>query len=352
MVFAVVVIVAAALGDLVLAAREARAPAEGGFLARFAVTSAILAALLPLGLVLPEPTLSHVAAVPSFDLLHPCLPPPHPPSRWHAVVPFALLRVALPAGVAVMIGARIVPRARLLFGASLALAAFVLATMVPRLFRGGVETQQISTCGALTPEQGWDGKTVRALLDRLHHDARQELVLFRDLPKLPPPPWVRGEIPVTIGGEPWSLRMRGVRTVAEPDDPRRANRPLAALHFQSIPAIEHGKTADGREAHVLVERRADGKWYAIRLGRALSFRELAPIARAPWWPVALLLTAFSGTLAFVGLSRRARGETLPFAPYRRAPSDPARVELLPAMAAVLLVETSLTALRVLGPYLG
>lgn len=355
MVVAVVVVLAAAGLDLVLASREGRSRAGGpvAFVALAATIAAVVAALLPIGLILPEPTLSHVAPVPSWDPLHPCLPPPHPASRWHAIAPFAVLRVALPLAVVVGLATRPLPRARFLLGASFALAAWVLVASVPRVLRGGVATTEITTCGAFTPEQGFDGRSVRALLDRLHVDGRQQLVVFRDLPRLPPPPWVRGEIGVTIAGEPYSLRVRGKNVVAEPDDPRRADRPLPALHLASIPAIEHGTTPDGRPASVLVDRREGGKWYAVRLGRPLSFREIAPIARAPWWPVALVAITLVLSVAALRFCRRASRGQGPIAPYRAAPdtSIAGGREAIPALCALALVEVSFTALHVLGPYL-
>jgi len=355
MAFAIVVVLAAAALDLALASRDPRARAGGpvAFVAFAATLAAILAALLPIGAILPEPSLSHVAPVPSWDPLHPCLAPPHPASRWHAFAPFALIRVALPLAVVVGLATRPLPRARFLLGASFALAAWVSFLAVPRLFRRGVPLTELTTCGAFTPEQGFDGRAVRALLDHTNRDGRQELVSFRELPRLPPPPWVRGEIAVTIAGDPYSLRMRGQRVVAEPDDPRRAERPLPALHLASIPAIEHGTTPDGRPASVLIDRRADGKWYAVRLGQPLSFAEIAPIVRPPWWPVAVLFGVVSIVVFAIRVCRRAPNDSGPNAPYRTAPDVRTTRfrEAVPALCALALVEASFTALHVLGPYL-
>lgn len=354
MVFAVVLVVAAAALDLWLAARgpHGRVTGPGSFIAFAATLGAIVAALSPIGLLIPEPTLSHVAPVPSLDSLQPCLPPPLPSGRGHAVLPFALLRLVLPLGAAVAIAARPLPRARALLSVSFALALAVLAASTLRLLRGGVAVSEIATCGAFTPEQGFDGRAVRALLDRVNREGRQELVRFRELPRLPPPPWVRAEIGLTIAGEPWSLRLRGTNVVAEPDDPRRAQRPMPALHLASIPSIERGVTLDGHGASVLVDRRSDGRWYAVRLGRPLSFAELAPIARPPGWPVALLLCAVLVAIVALRAGRSRPPSASPLAPYRTSSDEnPARGSVVPALCALLLVEATFTVWRVIGPYL-
>lgn len=352
MPLAIALVLAAAAVDLAIGWRDTGEGTRRSVVALLAIVATILAALLPIGVMLPAPSLAHVAPVPSWDPLRPCLAPPHPEARAHAWAPFALIRVLLPAAIVVSLRARPLPRARFLLAASAVVAAIVLSLGVRRLARGGADPTDIRTCGALTPEQGADGRAVRALLDRVNVDARQELIRFRELPRLRPPPWVRAEIAVTIGGEPYSLRPRGPRVTAEPDDARRAERPLPALHFTGIPTIEHGTTPDGRPARVLVDRRSDGRWFAVRVGEPARFSEVAPLLRAPWWPVALL----GATVIVVGAalwSTRARTRpTGVLAPYRTPPQQPlARTSAVRAVCAFALVEASFTAWRALAPFL-
>ncbi|MBI2392694.1 MAG: hypothetical protein HYV09_24120 [Deltaproteobacteria bacterium] len=355
MPLAIALVLAAAAADLAIASRDARvAGARASFLPAYAIAAAMLAALLPLGVMLAEPSLSHVAPVPSWDLLRPCLAPPHPATRAHAWAPFALVRVLLPAAIALGLRARTLPRARFLLGASAAVALTVLSLGVHRLAKGGADPAEVRTCGALTPEEGADGRAVRALLDRVNVGARQELIRFRELPRLRPPPWMRAEIAVTIGGEPYSLRPRGPRVVAEPDDARRAERPLPALHFASIPAIEHGTTPDGRPATVLLDRRSNGRWFAIRVGQPARFSEVAPLLRAPWWPVALLGACVIAVASALWATRARPRVASALGPYRAPPDEPRARPLAPAIHAVcafVLVEASFTALRALAPYL-
>ncbi len=328
-------VLAAAVLDLRRASGASSFRASGWFVAT------LVAAALPLGALLPEATLSHVGSVPSFDLLRPCVAPSEAPAR-HAFAPFVALRLLLPlAVVALVFRERPAPRPRLLLGLSLALATTVLALFSVRALRGGVELASYRTCGALTPEEGSDAARVRALIGA----AKQELIHWRDLPRLPRPPWVRSEIAVTIAGEPWVLRPRGAAVVAEPDDPRRADRPLPALHFASVPSM-----AMSKGSMVLLDHRPDGKLYAVRVGQPARFAEIAPLLRPPRWPLALLALAIGGTLVVAVLSRP-RPLLAVVAPYRTAPTEDAAPRALPALCAFVLVEASLTAMHVLLPYL-
>jgi hypothetical protein len=183
------------------------------------------------------------------------------------------------------------------------------------------------------------------LLRRLLRDPKLEVIHWKDLPKLPRPPWVWSELAVTVAGEPWVLRRRGDRVVAEPDDPRRADRPLPALHFASVPSMA---TTPG--SMVLLDHRADGKLYAVRIGQPTQFTDVAPLLRPPRWPLAFLAAAIGITLAVL-LERRPRPLLAVFAPYRAAPDGAPPVSAWPAFCAFLLIEASLTTMHVLLPYL-
>lgn len=331
---------AAAALDLRRSCRSAReAPC---FRASSWFFATLVAAALPLGAVLPGGSLSHVGSVPSFDLLRPCVAPSDAPA-WHALVPFAGLRVLLPlALVALFFRERPAPRPRLLLGLGVALSTTVLVLFSARALRGGAELASYRTCGALTPEDGSDAARVRRLLGH----SKQELIHWRALPRLPRPPWVRGEIAVTIAGEPWVLRSRGAAVVAEPDDPRRADRPLPALHFASVPSM-----ASSSGSMVLLDHRPEGKLYAVRVGRPARFVEIAPLLRPPRWPIAPLLLAIGATLG-VSWASRPRRLLAGFAPYRAPPvANPTTTNALSAFCGFLLIEASLTAMHVLLPYL-
>lgn len=308
--------------------------------------AAVLAAALPIGCALPIQSLTHVGMVPSFDALRPCVPPRDSLMRAHALVPLLLLRVLLP--IAILVGIvrdRPAPGPRYLLGFALALATTVLTFSVVRALRGGADLSTFRTCGALTPEEGADAPRVREVLSRVVRDGRQEILHWRDLPRLPRPPWVRGEIAVTIAGEPWVLRSRGEKVIAEPDDPRRADRPLPALHFASVPSM-----AIGAGSTVLLDHRPAGKLYAVRVGSPTSLREIGPLVAPPRWPIALLLIAIGITLAWYVRSRP-RPVLRVLAPYRTAPDGPRTIRAMPAFCAFLLIETSLTAMHALLPYL-
>jgi hypothetical protein len=334
------------LAVLAMAVLDLRRSSGGGnFRACVWFAAAVVAAALPIGAILPAGSLSHVGVVPSFDVLRPCVAPMHSPSR-HAIVPFVLLRVLFPIAVVAFISRDPpAPRPRFLLGFAVALATTVLAFASVRAVRGGADPGSFRACGALTPETGSDATQVRWLLRRLMREPKQEVIAWRDLPKLPRPPWVWSEIAVTIGGEPWVLRKRGARVVAEPDDLRRADRPLPALHFASVPSMA---TSNG--AMVLLDHRPEGKLYAVRVGQPAQFNEVAPLLRPPWWPIAFLVLSLAVTLVTLLRSRPKRLLGV-FAPYRTAPDDAPAVSAMPAFCAFLLIEASLTAMHVLLPYL-
>ncbi len=320
---------------LVLDWRETRGEAGGraSALALVALIACVVAALAPIGALLPEPMLSHVASVPSWDIVRPCIAPPEPPSRVHAIAPFAVLRVVFPIIIAAAVSARTRPivRPRRVLAIAIAFSITVLGVSTVRALRGGADPAAYRTCGALTPEEGADAARVRAVIGRMLDGGRQQLLRWRTLPRLPPPPWVRSEIPITIASDPFVLRVRGKNVVAEPDDPRRADRPLPALHFASVPTLASG--AD--DTKVLIDHRPDGKLYAVRVGRAAGPSEIGPLLAAPLWPALVVASA----VAFAALSlwiTRARPELR---------------NVFPALAALILVEASGTALHVLWPYL-
>lgn len=312
---------------------------EGGLPSVLAVALLIASAasaVAPLGALLPEPSLSHVAPVPSWNLIRPCIPGAEPPSRAHAIGPIGVLRLVFPAMIAAALATRrrsvVLPRRVLAVAISFAVAVLVVAGV--RALRSGAEPASFRACGALTPEDGADASRVRAVIARMIADGQQQLIRFRDLPRIPRPPWARSEIPVTIAGDPWVLRVRGTRVVAEPDDPRRADRPLPSLHFASVPTLATG----GSGMTVLVDRRPDGKLYAVRVGRAVQPSEIGPLLRAPRWPAVIVM----GALVVVGFSlflARAR------------PNVTSLRASLPAFSLLVLIEASATALHVLWPYL-
>lgn len=340
---------------LALDLRDARGEAGGraSALALIALVATVIAAFAPLGALLPPPSLSHVAPVPSWDVIRPCMPPPEPPSHAHAIAPFAVLRFVFPIIVAgaMTASARPVVRPRRVLAVAIPLSLIVLLMSGVRVLRGGAEPASFRACGALTPEDGADASRVRGVIARMLAGGRQELIRWRELPRMPRPPWVRSEIPITIADDPWVLRVRGKGVVAEPDDPRRADRPLPALHFSSIPTLASGEGG----ATVLVDHRPDGKLYAVRVGRAVQPAEIGPLLRAPRWPALVVLGAIVAATAALWIARPRREHETTSPPYRTAPDEP-RSESplrasLPAFAAFVLVEASATALHVLWPYL-
>lgn len=309
------------------------------------VIATVIAAALPVGAILPHVTFEHVAAVPSFDVTHPCVAPVASAARWHSALPFLMIRVLLP--IALIIGLardRTAPRAAHLVGFAFALTATVLSFALFRTLRGGAAPEDLRTCGALTPDSGSDAARVRSL--PMLRDHRLQLIQWRDVPRLPRPPWVRGEIPVTIAGEPWTLRLRAASVIAEPDDLRRADRPLPALHFASVPSM-----ATGPGGTVLLDHRPGGKLYAVRVGAPVSLREIGPLLRPPRWPLAMLALALIGCLAALVVSRPARVLVTVFAPYRAMHLREPPPSAVPAWCALILIEASLTTMHVLLPYL-
>jgi hypothetical protein len=318
-----------------------------------ALVASVVAALLPIGALLPHASLDHVASVPSWDVVRPCVPPPEPSSRFHAIAPVALSRLLFPVIVVAALGARPTVRPRRLLAIALAFALAVIAIGGVRTLRGGAEVTAFRACGALTPEEGADASSVRAVINRMIVDGRQEVIRWRELPRLPRPPWVRSEIPVTIGGDPWVLRVRGKSVVAEPDDVRRADRPLPALHFASVPTLASGADARGKVSTVLIDYRPDGKLYAVRVGRAVQSAEIGPLLRAPRWPVAIVALALVVAVAMMWMTRVRSIVAVVQSPYRTAPASEGSplVAAVPAVVALILIETSATALHALLPYL-
>jgi hypothetical protein len=344
---------AAVLAALILDLRAARGEAGGraATVTLIALVATVIAALMPFGVLIPHPSLAHVAPVPSWDLIRPCVAPPEPSTHGHALGPLAIARLVFPVIVAAALGAaaRPIARPRRVLAVSLAFALAIVVLGGARVLRGGADLEAFRSCGALTPEEGADASRVRAVIDRMLVDSKQELIRWRDLPRLPRPPWVRSEIPVTIAGEPWVLRVRRGGVVAEPDDPRRADRPLPVLHFSSVPHL-----ARNHVGTVLVDHRPDGKLYAIRVGRPVQPNEIGPLLRAPAWPVLLTLAALAvaGVALYVTRDRNERAALQP--PYRTAASEPLERPLrsaVPAIVALLLMESSATALHALLPYL-
>lgn len=334
----------AVLAAMVLDLRRADGTARGRG-AWFAFVATGVAAALPFGAVLPIPSLAHVGSVPSFDVTRPCVAPDVTTSL-HALGPFLFLRVLLPIAIVFFLAReRAAPRPRFLLGFAISLASVVFAFAAVRTARGGADLAAYRTCGALTPEEGLDPSRVRAVLARTMGEARQEIIHWRDLPRLPRPPWVRSEIPVTIGGDPWVLRPRGASVVAEPDDHRAIERPLPALHFASVPsmAMSPGHT-------VLLDHRPDGRLYAVRVGRPVRFAEIGPLVRPPRWPLAVLGFGILFTLVVLVRLRPIRAIAI-FAPYRAAPEVPPRASALLPLCALFLIEASLTSMHVLIPYL-
>jgi len=337
---------------LALDLRAARGDPGGraSALALAALIAAVIAALVPLGALLPHPSLAHVASVPSFDAMRPCVPPAEPPSRLHGVAPLAVLHVLFPIIVAAALGAttRPIVRPRRALAVAFAFALLVLVVGGARALRGGVDVASIRACGALTPEEGADAARVRSVIDRMVGDRQLSVIRWRELPKLPRPPWVRSEIPVTIRGEPWVLRVRGDAVIAEPDDLRRADRPLPALHFASVPVL-----AQSAVTSVLLDPRPDGRLYAVRVGRAVQAHEIGPLLRPPLWPIAAIALALvvSAIALYVARARNALAPSV--APYRTAPTEQAVLlaEATPAIVTLLLIEVTGTAWHALAPYL-
>lgn len=311
--------------------------------------AAVVAAVLPLGAIFPHATFEHVAMVPSFDVTRPCVAPHESAMRLHAVLPFVMIRVLLPLAIVIGIGReRAAPNARYLLGFAFALSATVLLFTASRTLRGGFHADEVQTCGALTPESGADAAHVRAL--PIVRTGRQQLIEWRDLPRLPRPPWVHGEIAVTIAGDPWTLRVRSNAgssgIVAEPDDLRRADRPLPALHFASVPSMVVGPAGS-----FLLDHRPLGKLYAVRVGSPVDLRQIGPLVSPPRWPLLMLVVALAGSLATLIASRPARVLAAVFSPYRTAMLLPAPESPLVAWCALVLIEASATAIHVLLPYL-
>lgn len=312
----------------------------------WALVATVIAAVLPLGAILPHATLPHVASVPSFDVTRPCVAPTES-AQLHALGPFVMIRVLLPLAIVIgLVRERPAPRPRFLVAISAVLAFAVFAIASARTLRGGAELGALRSCGALTPEEGIDAPRVRAVVASIVGDGRHEILHWRELPRLPAPPWVRGEIPVTINGDPWSLRRLGSAVVAEPDDARRADRPLPVLHFASIPSMAVSATST-----VLLDHRPDGKLYAVRVGQPARIGEIGPLLRPPRWPLLLMVSALGSAIVLLLLSRPRRALAEVFAPYRTTSATPTRQSALPAIAALILIEASLTTLHVLAPYL-
>jgi hypothetical protein len=324
---------------------DLRGPRTGPARSWWPLCAALVAAALPIGAIVPEATLAHVASVPSFDITRPCVAPPES-NKLHAIAPAVMLWLLLPAGVVIgLLRDRSAPRPRFLLGFSFALAAAVLSVTLVRTVRGGVDVGSLRACGALTPEEGTDASRVRAVVQGMVGDARLQILRWRDLPHLPAPPWVRGEIPVTIDGHPWSLRVHRASVVAEPDDPRRADRPLPALHFASIPSM-----AVSAHSTVLLDHRPDGKLYAVRVGQPVRVDEIGKLLRPPRWPLLVMIVSLVSAVALLVGSRQRRALVEVFAPYRVVSVE--RVgSALPAVCALILIEASATTLHVLAPYL-
>ena len=344
---------AAVLTALVLDMRAARGEPGGraSQIATIALVASVIAALLPIGALLPAPSLAHVAPVPSWDVVRPCVPPPEARSHAHALGPLVLSRVLFPVIVAAALSAAGRPLVRpfRLLAVAMAFALAIVLFGGARVLRGGSDLAAFRACGALTPEEGADAPSVRTVIARLTVDGRQELIRWRDLPKLPRPPWVRAEIPVTIAGDPWVLRVRGAGVVAEPDDPRRADRPLPALHFASVPRL-----ARGEGGTVLIDNRPDGKLYAVRVGRAVHPSEIGPLLRPPAWPVLLTLAVVVAACSALWIARERSAVPALSPPYRAVTSEehsPSLRRVVPAIAAFCLIEASATALHALSPYL-